>query len=74
MLTTNEAAARLKVTVQRVHQLIKENLLPAQKMGRDYIINETDLKLVEDRPKVGRPRKAHTEKVSKQVSNKSGKK
>lgn len=68
MLSTNEAAVRLKVSVQRVHQLIKEESLPAQKVGRDYVINEDDLKLVEDRPKVGRPRKAKAE------TSKAGKK
>lgn len=72
VLSTNEAAARLKVTVQRVHQLIKQDLLPAQKVGRDYIINEDDLKLVEDRPKVGRPRKAKAE--TSKASMKGGKK
>lgn len=57
ILTTNEVADRLSVTVQRVHQFIGEGRLPAEKMGRDYIIKETDLKLVEDR-KTGRPSKA----------------
>lgn len=56
MLTTNEAANRLGVTVQRIHQFIKEERLPAEKMGRDYIIKDEDLKLVEDR-KPGRPPK-----------------
>jgi hypothetical protein len=44
------------VTVQRIHQLINEGRLPAQKLGRDYVINEQDLKLVENR-KPGRPPK-----------------
>jgi excisionase family DNA binding protein len=57
MLTTSEVADKLGVTVQRVHQLINEGRLPAQKVGRDYIINDDDLKLVENRPKVGRPAK-----------------
>lgn len=70
MLNTNEVAARLGVTVQRVHQLITENLLPAQKVGRDYVIQEEDLKLVENRPKAGRPPKAKGEKVSKKGSKK----
>lgn len=57
LLTTSEAAKRLKVSVRRVHQLIDEQRLPAEKMGRDYFIKEEDLKLVEVR-KVGRPKKA----------------
>jgi excisionase family DNA binding protein len=57
LLTTKDAAERLGVTVGRVHQLIHDERLPAEKVGRDYMINEKDLKLVKDR-KPGRPRKA----------------
>ncbi len=70
LLTTKETAERLGVTVTRVQQLIAAGSLPAEKMGRDYFIKEDDLKLVEDR-KPGRPRKAQTEKVSKQASKKA---
>lgn len=64
MLTTAEAAERLGVTVQRVHQFIKDERLPAQKMGRDYIINEGDLKSIETRP-TGRPPKDPAETTAK---------
>jgi excisionase family DNA binding protein len=65
LLTTKEVAERLGVTVARVHALIKDARLPAEKLGRDYIIKEKDLKLVEDR-KPGRPPKAKADsKVSK---------
>jgi excisionase family DNA binding protein len=57
MLTTSEAAKELGVTVQRVHQLITEGSLPAQKVGRDYIIQDGDLKLVSNRRPAGRPPK-----------------
>jgi excisionase family DNA binding protein len=57
LITTKEAADRLGVTVQRVHALISVGRLPAEKFGRDYMIDESDLKLVEDR-KPGRPPKA----------------
>ncbi len=73
MFTTTEAAERLGVTVQRVHQLIQEETLPAQRMGRDYFINEVDLKLAENRPKVGRPPKpkaVETPKASKKGNKK----
>ena len=53
-LTTREVADLLGVTVGRVHQFIREGRLPAEKKGRDYLINEKDLKLVQDR-KQGRP-------------------
>jgi excisionase family DNA binding protein len=69
LLTTKDAAERLGVTVTRVQQLIAAGSLPAEKMGRDYFIQEDDLKLVADR-KRGRPRKPQTEKVSKQASKK----
>lgn len=57
LLTTKEVAERLKVSVRRIHDLIQDGRLPAQKYGRDYLIDEKDLKLVENR-KPGRPRKA----------------
>jgi excisionase family DNA binding protein len=60
LLTTKEIAARLSVSVRRVHQLIEERRLPAEKMGRDYFIKEEDLKLVKVR-KVGRPPKPKEE-------------
>jgi len=72
VLTTKEAAEKLGVTVTRVQQLILAERLPAEKKGRDYFINEEDLKLVEER-KLGRPRKAQSEKAlrgeSKKVTN-----
>ena len=64
MLTTKEAAERLGVTAIRVRQLISEGRLPAEKFGRDYMIKQEDLRLVEDR-KPGRP--------SKETGKKSGK-
>jgi excisionase family DNA binding protein len=57
LLTTKDAAERLGISVRRVHALIEAGRLPAQKLGRDYVIKEKDLRLVEDR-KPGRPRKA----------------
>lgn len=66
LLTTKEVAERLGVTVARVHALIREKRLPAEKMGRDYMLKEKDLKLVEER-KPGRPRKAAT-KETKQLT------
>lgn len=56
MLTTKEAGERLGVTVQRIHALLRDGRLPAEKFGRDYLIKESDLKLVENR-KPGRPPK-----------------
>lgn len=73
LLTTREAAERLGVTVTRVQQLILAERLPAEKKGRDYFINEDDLKLVEDR-KPGRPPKPKEEKEERGSKKKGGKK
>lgn len=60
MLTTAQAAAILGVSPRRVLALIESGRLPAQKVGRDWIIQESDLEAVKDRregwPK-GKPRK-----------------
>jgi excisionase family DNA binding protein len=55
-LTTKEVAEKLGVKVRMVQLLIQSGRLPATKFGRDYMIRERDLKLVENR-KVGRPKK-----------------
>lgn len=65
MLTTSEVAERLGVSLRRVRQLIEEGRLPSKQFGRDHLINEPDLKLVEDR-KPGRPPKKASEKGRKQ--------
>jgi excisionase family DNA binding protein len=72
LLTTKETAERLNISVRRVHQLIEVGRLPAEKMGRDYFINDEDLKLVEDR-KPGRPRKSSGAEAIER-SSKSGRK
>jgi excisionase family DNA binding protein len=74
LLTTRQAAGRLGISIPRVHQLINEGRLRAEKVGRDYVIREEDLKHVEDRPKAGRPSKAKAETGSKAGKKKSGKK
>jgi excisionase family DNA binding protein len=73
MMTTREVATRLNVSLRRVRQLIEEGRLPSQQFGRDHLIKEADLILVENR-KVGRPRKDQSEKASKQAGKKGGKK
>ena len=55
ILTTKQVAERLGITPRRVQALVTVGRLPAQKFGRDYMIKESDLKLVEVR-KVGRPK------------------
>jgi excisionase family DNA binding protein len=58
LLTTKEAAARLGVSVVRVRQLIQDDKLKAERIGRDYAIKEKDLSRVKVYGTVGRPRKA----------------
>lgn len=61
LLSVTEAAERLGVIRQRVFQLIKAERLPAVMVGSQYVIKESDLKLVEDRP-TGRPPKDKDQK------------
>jgi excisionase family DNA binding protein len=56
LLNAKQAAEILGVHHSRVRVLIREGRLPAQKIGRDWIIMEPDLELVKDR-KPGRPKK-----------------
>jgi excisionase family DNA binding protein len=54
MLTTSQAAELLYVSRRRVEALINAGRLPAQKIGRDWLIRPEDLELVKVR-KPGRP-------------------
>lgn len=56
LLTTKETAEKLGVSVRRVQAMITDGTLPASKLGRDYVIKESDLNLVKVR-KPGRPAK-----------------
>lgn len=60
LLSSPEAAKRLGITTQRLQQLIWAGMLPAVKIGRNYVIKVEDLKLVESRKTPGRPRKPST--------------
>ena len=64
LLTIKQTSEKLGVTVGRIHQLIKDGRLPAEKLGSQYVIRESDLKLVENRQN-GRPSKPKTEVNSK---------
>lgn len=57
LISTTEAAERLGVHITRVQALVKAGRLPAQKVGKNYVINEDDLELVAER-KPGRPRRS----------------
>jgi excisionase family DNA binding protein len=58
MLTTNEAAERLGLSVRRVNDFIQDGRLPAQKFGRAHMISERDVdKIAKVERRRGRPRK-----------------
>ena len=69
LLTTNQVAERLGVTIKRIQAMIRDGRLPAEKMGRDYFIKESDLKLVENR-KPGRPPKTTRKKSERKAKGK----
>jgi excisionase family DNA binding protein len=73
MLTTPEVAERLGISTRRVLALIHSGRLPSKQFGRDHLVKESDLKLVEDR-KPGRPRKEQNEEATKRASKKGNKK
>jgi len=56
-MTTSEVAKKLGITSQAVRNLIKTGRLPAQTIGRYFVIKESDLVLIENR-KRGRPHKS----------------
>jgi excisionase family DNA binding protein len=57
IFTTDEAAKFLSVSQARVRKLIKDGRLPAEKHGRDHLIQETDLQkfATYGRKNIGRP-------------------
>jgi len=61
-LTAKQVAEKLGVSAGRVRQLVVENRLPATKFGNSLMILESDLELVRERKKTGRPPKAKDEK------------
>jgi excisionase family DNA binding protein len=62
LITTAEVAERLGVHRSRVNVLINEGRLPAQRFGKVFLVDEKDLKLVENR-RPGRPPKQSNKKA-----------
>ena len=56
LLTTSQAAKKLRVSAGRVRQLVAEGRLPVVRLGRDNLVRAADLALVKER-KTGRPAK-----------------
>ena len=58
MLTVKEAAQQLKVSPQRVRNMIYDGVLPAECYGRSWLIpDEAVRERLRSKPGVGRPRK-----------------
>jgi excisionase family DNA binding protein len=60
-LTAKQVAEKLGVSAGRVRQLVAEKRLPATKFGNSLMILESDLDLVRERRKTGRPKKQKDE-------------
>ena len=72
LLTTQQAAERLGVSASRVRQFILDGRLPATKLGRDNLIREADLRLIQDR-KAGRPSNKKAASTSKSTDRRKRK-
>lgn len=72
LLSTNDAAIKLGISVRRVQALIETGQIAAHKLGRDYAIEESALASVKVYGKPGRPAKPKTE--SSKASKRDGKK
>jgi excisionase family DNA binding protein len=59
MLSVAQAADLLDVRVQRVHQLIADGSLRAERVGRQWVVNDADLVRLDRRP-AGRPLSARS--------------
>jgi len=64
LLNTAQAAEILGVSERRVRSLITEGKLIAQKVGRDYAIEEKALRSVKIYRKPGRPPKPKTKSMA----------
>ena len=48
--TTNEIAEKVGLTRQRITQLIHDGLIDAEKRGRDWLIDENQIPVIENLP------------------------
>lgn len=56
MLTTTDAARELGISERRVQQLVKDGVLPAERLGKTIVIQERHLAKARKRPGLGRPK------------------
>ena len=69
MLSASESAQILGISPARVRKLIADNELPANKVGRNWLLREEDvMQRLSSHPKAGRPRRAQQAKTTSEVS------
>ena len=49
-LTTKELAFEVGLTYVRINQMIQSGVIEAEKIGRDYIIEEKYIQIIKNRP------------------------
>lgn len=64
LITTQKAAEKLGIHITRIQQFIYAKRLPAEKIGRDWLIDEKDLAAL-IRYERGRPPKTGKKKAKK---------
>lgn len=74
LISSAEAAKKLGVHITRVQVLIREGRLPARLVGRTYVIEESDLRLVAERKPGRPPREKGTSKIVRKKQKKQKKK
>lgn len=58
IIGTDEAAQRIGVSIRRLTAMIRTGIVPAQKIGRTWVLNETDVtRIAKQKRNPGRPRK-----------------
>jgi excisionase family DNA binding protein len=62
LLTTKETAQLLGLSDGRVRRMVLDGIIKAEKFGRSNMIKKSDAEKVKTYGKVGRPKKADTEK------------
>jgi excisionase family DNA binding protein len=63
LIGTAEAARLVGCHRDSIRHMINQGKLKAQKVGRDWLIEETDLETVKEAPTMGRPRRGTVEKI-----------
>lgn len=61
-LTTNEIAKKVNRTRQRIHQYIQDGLIAAEKIGRDWLVEDTQIEVIRNLPD-GRKKKVENQSM-----------